>query len=223
MLPRPIEGRVISSGDDAFIEYGGETYQVGKDKIAQLGADGRRQRHGVRRPREADGQDAGLVPAERRAVRRLAQRRGRHADHRQAGPLRSAEGHAGDGQAARRVRLRRPQAALRRRPRPGREDDLRPDLHRRRRRVRRQAPPDRRAHDDRRTSRARRAPSPSRSSSRTSTSRSRSPRPRRAARSRSSCRSSSRTSAPPSRKRPRSPSARISSDPGEGRLPSSGS
>ena len=40
MLPRPIEGRVISSGDDAFIEYGGETYQVGKDKIAQLGAMG---------------------------------------------------------------------------------------------------------------------------------------------------------------------------------------
>ena len=36
-------------------------------------------------------------------------------------------------------------------------------------------------------------------------------------------RSSSRTSAPPCRKRPRSLRARISSDPGEGRLPSSGS
>jgi hypothetical protein len=36
MMPRPIEGRVISTGADAFVEYGGETYQVGKDKIAQL-------------------------------------------------------------------------------------------------------------------------------------------------------------------------------------------
>jgi hypothetical protein len=35
-LPKPIEGRLISTGDDAFVEYGGQTYQVGKDKIAQL-------------------------------------------------------------------------------------------------------------------------------------------------------------------------------------------
>lgn len=41
MLPKPIEGRVISTGDDAFIEYGGETYQVGKDKLGQLGALGK--------------------------------------------------------------------------------------------------------------------------------------------------------------------------------------
>ena len=40
MLPKPIEGRLISSGDDAFIQYGGETYQVGKGKLAQLGAMG---------------------------------------------------------------------------------------------------------------------------------------------------------------------------------------
>ncbi|MBE2315502.1 hypothetical protein DVA67_005915 [Solirubrobacter sp. CPCC 204708] len=38
MMPRPVEGRIISTGDDAFVQYGGETYQVGKDKIAQLGA-----------------------------------------------------------------------------------------------------------------------------------------------------------------------------------------
>ena len=37
-FPQPLEGRLISTGDDAFVEYGGETYQVGKDKIGQLGA-----------------------------------------------------------------------------------------------------------------------------------------------------------------------------------------
>jgi hypothetical protein len=37
MLPRPVDARIVSTGNDAFVEYGGETYQVGKDKIAQLG------------------------------------------------------------------------------------------------------------------------------------------------------------------------------------------
>jgi hypothetical protein len=34
--PKTIEGRLISTGDNAFVEYEGETYEVGKDKIAQL-------------------------------------------------------------------------------------------------------------------------------------------------------------------------------------------
>jgi hypothetical protein len=33
----PIEAELISTGDDAFVIYQGETYQVGKDKLAQLG------------------------------------------------------------------------------------------------------------------------------------------------------------------------------------------
>jgi hypothetical protein len=36
-LPRR-EGRLISTGDDAFVEYERETYEVGKDKIAELGS-----------------------------------------------------------------------------------------------------------------------------------------------------------------------------------------
>jgi hypothetical protein len=35
-LPRAIEGRIISTGDNAFVEYGGEMYEVGKDTISQL-------------------------------------------------------------------------------------------------------------------------------------------------------------------------------------------
>jgi len=35
-MPQPIEGQIISTGDDAFIVYGGETYQVGKANIAKL-------------------------------------------------------------------------------------------------------------------------------------------------------------------------------------------
>jgi hypothetical protein len=34
--PKTIEGRLISTGDNAFVEYEGETYEVGKDKVAQL-------------------------------------------------------------------------------------------------------------------------------------------------------------------------------------------
>ncbi len=34
--PKTIEGRLISTGDNAFVEYEGETYEVGKDKIAEL-------------------------------------------------------------------------------------------------------------------------------------------------------------------------------------------
>jgi len=34
--PRPIEAQILSTGDDAFVVYGGETYQVGRDKLAQL-------------------------------------------------------------------------------------------------------------------------------------------------------------------------------------------
>src|SRR3954452_2954272 len=36
--PGPIEAELISTGGDAFVVYQGDTYQVGKDKIAQLGA-----------------------------------------------------------------------------------------------------------------------------------------------------------------------------------------
>jgi hypothetical protein len=36
MLPRTLEGRLISTGDNAFVEYGGETYEVGADRIAEL-------------------------------------------------------------------------------------------------------------------------------------------------------------------------------------------
>ena len=40
--PQPIEAKVISTADDAFVVYQGETYQVGRDKISglQLGAGG---------------------------------------------------------------------------------------------------------------------------------------------------------------------------------------
>ena len=34
--PEPIDAQVISTGDDAFVVYGGETYQVGKENIAKL-------------------------------------------------------------------------------------------------------------------------------------------------------------------------------------------
>ena len=30
------QGRLISTGKNAFVEYGGETYEVGEDKIAEL-------------------------------------------------------------------------------------------------------------------------------------------------------------------------------------------
>jgi hypothetical protein len=35
-MPKPIDAQVISTGDDAFVVYGGETYQVGKENIAKL-------------------------------------------------------------------------------------------------------------------------------------------------------------------------------------------
>lgn len=35
-MPQPIDAQVISTGDDAFVVYGGETYQVGKENIAKL-------------------------------------------------------------------------------------------------------------------------------------------------------------------------------------------
>ena len=35
-MPRTIEGRLISTGKNAFIEYGGETYEVGEEQIAAL-------------------------------------------------------------------------------------------------------------------------------------------------------------------------------------------
>ncbi|MDA0180137.1 hypothetical protein OJ997_07510 [Solirubrobacter phytolaccae] len=35
-MPKPIAGQIISTGDDAFVVYGGETYQVGKENIAKL-------------------------------------------------------------------------------------------------------------------------------------------------------------------------------------------
>jgi hypothetical protein len=38
--PKTIEGRLISTGDNAFVEYEGETYEVGKDKIAELQKEG---------------------------------------------------------------------------------------------------------------------------------------------------------------------------------------
>jgi hypothetical protein len=34
--PKTIEGRLISTGKNAFVEYEGETYEVGADKIAEL-------------------------------------------------------------------------------------------------------------------------------------------------------------------------------------------
>lgn len=35
-MPEPIAGQIISTGDDAFVVYDGETYQVGKANIAKL-------------------------------------------------------------------------------------------------------------------------------------------------------------------------------------------
>src|SRR5215217_3852988 len=34
--PQPVEAKLISTGDDAFVVYKGETYHVGRDNIAQL-------------------------------------------------------------------------------------------------------------------------------------------------------------------------------------------
>jgi hypothetical protein len=36
VAPKTIEGRLISTGKNAFVEYEGETYEVGADKIAEL-------------------------------------------------------------------------------------------------------------------------------------------------------------------------------------------
>jgi hypothetical protein len=35
-FPRTIEGRLISTGKNAFVEYGGETYEVGEENIAEV-------------------------------------------------------------------------------------------------------------------------------------------------------------------------------------------
>ena len=34
--PGTINGRLISTGKNAFVEYGGETYEVGEDVVAQM-------------------------------------------------------------------------------------------------------------------------------------------------------------------------------------------
>lgn len=34
--PRPLEGRLISSGTNAFVEYGGETYEIGEKTVAEM-------------------------------------------------------------------------------------------------------------------------------------------------------------------------------------------
>ena len=73
--PGTINGRLISTGKNAFVEYGGETYEVGEDVVAQMQQGGR-----VLRPADAerhqddDGPDAGLVPAERHAGGRRPRR-----------------------------------------------------------------------------------------------------------------------------------------------------
>jgi hypothetical protein len=37
--PQPIEARVVSSAKNAWVQYGGETYEVGEDRLAKLIAD----------------------------------------------------------------------------------------------------------------------------------------------------------------------------------------
>jgi hypothetical protein len=39
MIPKPVQARIITTKDDAFVVYDGVTYEVGKDKIAQLKAE----------------------------------------------------------------------------------------------------------------------------------------------------------------------------------------
>ena len=41
MIPQPVQARIITTKDDAFVVYDGVTYEVGKDKIAQLKAQGK--------------------------------------------------------------------------------------------------------------------------------------------------------------------------------------
>jgi hypothetical protein len=48
--PAPVDARVISSATNAFVEYGGETYEVGEDKVAQL----RQHQGGSQGPSPAD-------------------------------------------------------------------------------------------------------------------------------------------------------------------------
>jgi len=50
--PKTIEGRLISTGKNAFVEYEGETYEVGADKIAELKKEG------------ASGEPTQLTPAD---------------------------------------------------------------------------------------------------------------------------------------------------------------
>jgi hypothetical protein len=50
--PHAIEGRLISTGKNAFIEYGGETYEVGEEQIAELKKQG------------ASGEPTQLTPAD---------------------------------------------------------------------------------------------------------------------------------------------------------------
>lgn len=57
-FPRPIEGRIISTGKNAFVEYGGQIYEVGEAQIAQLQKQG------------ASGAPTQLSPSDIQAVMR---------------------------------------------------------------------------------------------------------------------------------------------------------
>jgi hypothetical protein len=52
VAPKTIEGRLISTGKNAFVEYEGETYEVGEDTIAELKKEG------------ANGSPTQLTPAD---------------------------------------------------------------------------------------------------------------------------------------------------------------
>ena len=62
--PGTISGRLISTGKNAFVEYGGETYEVGEDLVAQMQKSERVVRAAEpERHQDDHGRDAGLVPA----------------------------------------------------------------------------------------------------------------------------------------------------------------
>jgi hypothetical protein len=41
MIPKPVQARIITTKDNAFVVYDGVTYEVGKDRIAELKAQGK--------------------------------------------------------------------------------------------------------------------------------------------------------------------------------------
>ena len=77
MGPQPMTARIISTKDNAFVEYEGVTYEVGADKIAQLKAQSKSGKGTTPDVADAHGADEELVPGHEHAGGRGPRRRGR--------------------------------------------------------------------------------------------------------------------------------------------------